>query len=99
MTSDGEFDQNPRRQSGGFGVISKYAVPQTILFVDQLDHFTSVGKIDKKALRKALHRRRITATTARRIVIISRKSGNEMSALTMAGPEAVLARNSAYRDG
>ena len=33
------------------GVISKYAVPQTIFFVDQLDR-TSVGKIDKKALRK-----------------------------------------------
>jgi len=38
---------------GGFvdaGVISKYGVPQTILFVDQLDR-TSVGKIDKKLLR------------------------------------------------
>ena len=33
------------------GVISKYAVPQTILFVDQLER-TSVGKIDKKLLRK-----------------------------------------------
>ncbi len=33
------------------GVISKYAVPQTILFVDQLDR-TSVGKIDKRMLRK-----------------------------------------------
>ena len=32
------------------GVISKYGVPQTILFVDQLDR-TSVGKIDKKLLR------------------------------------------------
>jgi fatty-acyl-CoA synthase len=38
---------------GGFadkGVISKYGVPQTILFVDQLER-TSVGKIDKKLLR------------------------------------------------
>ena len=33
------------------GVISKYAVPQTVLFVDQLER-TSVGKIDKKLLRK-----------------------------------------------
>ena len=32
------------------GVISKYGVPQTILFVDQLER-TSVGKIDKKLLR------------------------------------------------
>ena len=33
------------------GEISKYGVPQTILFVDQLER-TSVGKIDKKLLRK-----------------------------------------------
>ena len=33
------------------GVISKYAIPQTVLFVDQLER-TSVGKIDKKLLRK-----------------------------------------------
>ena len=33
------------------GVISKYGVPQTILFVDQIER-TSVGKIDKKLLRK-----------------------------------------------
>ena len=33
------------------GAISKYGVPQTILFVDQIER-TSVGKIDKKALRK-----------------------------------------------
>jgi fatty-acyl-CoA synthase len=33
------------------GAISKYGVPQTILFVDQLER-TSVGKIDKKLLRK-----------------------------------------------
>ena len=33
------------------GAISKYAVPQTILFVDQLER-TSVGKIDKKLLRQ-----------------------------------------------
>ncbi len=32
------------------GVISKYGVPQTILFVDQLER-TSVGNIDKKQLR------------------------------------------------
>ncbi len=32
------------------GVISKYGVPQTILFVDQLER-TTVGKIDKKLLR------------------------------------------------
>ena len=38
----GEFADN--------GVISKYGVPQTILFVDQLER-TSVGKIDKKLLR------------------------------------------------
>jgi fatty-acyl-CoA synthase len=33
------------------GVISKYGVPHTILFVDQIER-TSVGKIDKKLLRK-----------------------------------------------
>ncbi len=33
------------------GVISKYAIPQTVLFVDHLER-TSVGKIDKKLLRK-----------------------------------------------
>jgi fatty-acyl-CoA synthase len=33
------------------GVISKYAIPHTILFVDQLER-TSVGKVDKKLLRK-----------------------------------------------
>ena len=33
------------------GVISKYAVPQKILFVDALAK-TSVGKLDKKALRE-----------------------------------------------
>jgi fatty-acyl-CoA synthase len=33
------------------GMISKYAIPQTILFVDQLER-TSVGKIDKKLLRE-----------------------------------------------
>jgi len=33
------------------GEISKYAVPQTILFVDQIER-TSVGKIDKKLLRQ-----------------------------------------------
>jgi fatty-acyl-CoA synthase len=33
------------------GAISKYAVPQTILFVESLDT-TSVGKLDKKALRQ-----------------------------------------------
>ena len=32
------------------GVISKYSVPQTIVFVDQLER-TSVGKLNKKALR------------------------------------------------
>jgi fatty-acyl-CoA synthase len=32
------------------GVISKYAIPQTVLFVDQLER-TSVGKVDKKLLR------------------------------------------------
>jgi fatty-acyl-CoA synthase len=32
------------------GAISKYAVPETILFVESLDK-TSVGKLDKKALR------------------------------------------------
>jgi fatty-acyl-CoA synthase len=32
------------------GVISKYAVPDRILFIDEIDK-TSVGKIDKKALR------------------------------------------------
>jgi fatty-acyl-CoA synthase len=32
------------------GVISKFAVPQKILFVDALAK-TSVGKLDKKALR------------------------------------------------
>jgi fatty-acyl-CoA synthase len=32
------------------GVISKFGVPQTILFVDQLER-TSVGKLDKKLLR------------------------------------------------
>ena len=32
-------------------VISKYAIPQTVLFVDHLER-TSVGKIDKKQLRK-----------------------------------------------
>ena len=32
------------------GAISKYGIPQTILFVDQLER-TSVGKIDKKLLR------------------------------------------------
>ena len=42
-----------RAHIGGFadtGVISKYAVPQSILFVDRLER-TSVGKIDKKILR------------------------------------------------
>jgi fatty-acyl-CoA synthase len=33
------------------GVISKYAIPQTVLFVDHLER-TSVGKIDKKLLRQ-----------------------------------------------
>jgi fatty-acyl-CoA synthase len=33
------------------GVISRYAIPQTVLFVDQLER-TSVGKVDKKLLRK-----------------------------------------------
>jgi fatty-acyl-CoA synthase len=33
------------------GAISKYAVPHTILFVESLDK-TSVGKLDKKALRQ-----------------------------------------------
>jgi fatty-acyl-CoA synthase len=33
------------------GVISKYAIPQTVLFVEQLER-TSVGKVDKKLLRK-----------------------------------------------
>jgi fatty-acyl-CoA synthase len=33
------------------GVISKYGVPHTILFVDRIER-TSVGKIDKKLLRK-----------------------------------------------
>jgi fatty-acyl-CoA synthase len=32
------------------GTISKYGVPQTILFVDHLER-TSVGKLDKKLLR------------------------------------------------
>ncbi len=32
------------------GVISRFAIPHKILFVDALDK-TSVGKIDKKALR------------------------------------------------
>ena len=32
------------------GVISRFAIPDRILFVDALDK-TSVGKIDKKALR------------------------------------------------
>jgi len=32
------------------GIISKYGVPHTILFVDQLER-TSVGKLDKKFLR------------------------------------------------
>ncbi|MGH9676320.1 MAG: AMP-binding enzyme [Candidatus Acidiferrum sp.] len=39
---------------GGYvekGVISKYSVPQSILFVDELDR-TSVGKLNKKALRE-----------------------------------------------
>jgi fatty-acyl-CoA synthase len=33
------------------GVISKYAIPQTVLFVEHLER-TSVGKIDKKLLRQ-----------------------------------------------
>jgi len=33
------------------GAISKYAVPETIVFVESLDK-TSVGKLDKKALRQ-----------------------------------------------
>jgi fatty-acyl-CoA synthase len=33
------------------GVISKYAVPDKILFVDEIDK-TSVGKLDKKLLRQ-----------------------------------------------
>jgi fatty-acyl-CoA synthase len=33
------------------GVISKYAIPHRVLFVEQLPK-TSVGKIDKKALRQ-----------------------------------------------
>jgi len=33
------------------GVISKYAVPDRIIFVDALDK-TSVGKLDKKLLRQ-----------------------------------------------
>jgi fatty-acyl-CoA synthase len=33
------------------GVISKFAIPQQFKFVDQLPK-TSVGKLDKKALRK-----------------------------------------------
>ncbi len=33
------------------GIISKYSVPQAILFVDQLER-TSVGKLDKRALRQ-----------------------------------------------
>jgi fatty-acyl-CoA synthase len=33
------------------GAISRYAVPESILFVESLDK-TSVGKLDKKALRQ-----------------------------------------------
>ena len=40
------------------GVISKFAVPQKILFVDALAK-TSVGKFDKKALATAVRRRRV----------------------------------------
>jgi non-ribosomal peptide synthetase component E (peptide arylation enzyme) len=32
------------------GTISKYALPETVILVDRIDK-TSVGKIDKKALR------------------------------------------------
>jgi len=33
------------------GVISKYAIPEKLLFVDQLSR-TSVGKLNKKELRE-----------------------------------------------
>jgi fatty-acyl-CoA synthase len=33
------------------GVVSKYAVPESVLFVDAIEK-TSVGKLDKKLLRK-----------------------------------------------
>lgn len=38
------------RQFADRGLISKYAVPERVLFVDSLDK-TSVGKLDKKAMR------------------------------------------------
>ena len=41
------------------GVISKFAVPQKILFVDALAK-TSVGKFDKKSAARAIRRRRMT---------------------------------------
>jgi fatty-acyl-CoA synthase len=47
-------EQDIRVHVQGFsekGLISKYAVPQTVRFIDAIDK-TSVGKCDKKTLRK-----------------------------------------------
>jgi fatty-acyl-CoA synthase len=53
QAEDARTENTIKAHVGAFadkGVISKYGVPRTILFVDQLER-TSVGKIDKKLLR------------------------------------------------
>ena len=53
QTEDAPTENTIKAHVGEFadkGVISKYGVPQTILFVDQLER-TSLGKIDKQQLR------------------------------------------------
>ena len=54
QAADSPTENDIKSFLGGYvekGVISKYSVPQSILFVDELDR-TSVGKLDKKALRE-----------------------------------------------
>ena len=76
-TSDGPYRSRPsgghtpdenaiKAHVGAFadkGVISKYGVPRTILCADDLER-TSVGKLDKKALRLG-HMRRTTSRPSR----------------------------------
>jgi fatty-acyl-CoA synthase len=53
QTAESPTENEIKAHVGAFadkGVISKYGVPRTILFVDQLER-TSVGKLDKKLLR------------------------------------------------
>lgn len=51
LAADRETMREHLQQYAAQGVISKYAVPEQVIFVDAIDK-TSVGKIDKKRLRQ-----------------------------------------------